>query len=80
MIEIEIYAKGIRDNGKLKLLTREMDKFKEVKYTVDEDHDIVFLEVDSPEAISPAQIEEIFSTLGLESRYVGELPVDWWSE
>ena len=48
MIELEVYAAGIRDVDKILLLDRELEAVSSLRYKVDSNHDIVYLDFDEP--------------------------------
>jgi hypothetical protein len=73
MIELEVYAAGVRRPDKMMGLALELDVLPGLRYKVDTNHDIIYLEFSS---VVPAQhdIESIFRKLGLDVKFVGELP------
>ena len=71
MIELEIYAAGVRAPDKLMGLDLELGAIPRLRYKVDTLHDIIFLECDDP-AISLEEISSIFRKLDLEARFVGQ--------
>lgn len=71
MVEIEVYAKGVRAPDKLLGLDLELGAMPGLRYKVDSLHDIIFLESDDP-AISLEEIGSIFRKLDLEARFVGQ--------
>jgi len=71
MVELQIYAAGIRAPDKLMGLDLELGVRPGVHYKVDTLHDMIFLESDSP-SISLEEIRSIFTKLGLRSRFVGQ--------
>ncbi len=73
MIELEVYATGVRDLNKILELDHRLEAVPELRYKVDSNHDIVYLELDGPN-ITVREIRNIFSKLGLEPRFVGEIP------
>jgi hypothetical protein len=73
MIELEVYAAGVRDLNKILELDHQLQAIPGLRYKVDSNHDIVYLEVDEP-TITLREIRNIFTRLGLEPRFVGEVP------
>lgn len=74
MIEIEVYARGLRAESRLLELRGQMDLFPKVRYKVDAHHDLVYLELDEPTEITLAEMMEVFTNIGLEPRLVGQAP------
>lgn len=73
MIHLEIYAAGVRQPDKMMALALELDAILGLRYKVDTNHDIVYMEFsDQPPTLSGVQA--VFSKLGLESKFVGHLP------
>ena len=73
MIELEVYAAGLRDLNKVLELDHQLETIPGLRYKVDSNHDIVYLELDEPN-ITFREIRGIFSKLGLEPRFVGAIP------
>jgi hypothetical protein len=73
MIELEVYAAGVRDLNKILELDHELEAVPGLRYKVDSNHDIVYLELDEP-TITSREIRSIFTRLGLEPRFVGAIP------
>jgi len=48
MIELEIYAPGVRNLEKVLELDHELEAMPGLRYKVDPNHDIVYLEFDEP--------------------------------
>ena len=74
MIELEVYARGLRAESVLLQLRGQMDMLPQVRYKIDTHHDLVYFEVDDPKAVSLRQIDSIFTNIGLEPRFVGHVP------
>lgn len=75
MIEIEVYAAGVRSVEKILELDHEFEAFPGVRYKVDSNHDIVYLDFDEP-VLTIQEIRAIFRKLGLEPRVVGAVPAE----
>ena len=73
MIELEVYAAGVRDLNKILELDHQLEAVPGLRYKVDSNHDIVYLELDEP-TITVREIRGIFLKLGLEPRFVGAIP------
>jgi hypothetical protein len=73
MFEIEIYARGLREMGKILELDRQLVEIAGLRYKVDTNHDIVYLEFDQP-TLSIREIRTIFLKLGLEPLFIGAIP------
>lgn len=74
MIEVEIYAPGLRSDSKVMQLRNQMDHFPKVRYKVDARHDLVYFEIDKPGDISQMEIHQLFDAIDLEPRFVGQIP------
>jgi hypothetical protein len=72
MVEIEIYAAGLRAPDKLMGLDLELGALPGIRYKVDTLHDIIYLESDDP-GISLDQLRSIFNKLDLCARFVGQI-------
>ena len=73
MIELEVYAAGVRDLNKILELDHELEAVPGLRYKVDSNHDIVYLELDEP-IITFREIRAVFVKRGLEPRFVGAIP------
>lgn len=71
MIELEVYAAGMRSPDKLMGLDLELGAVPGLRYKVDTLHDIMFLESDEA-AISLEEVRSIFNKLDLTARFVGQ--------
>jgi len=74
MIEVEIYAPGVRSEAAMMQLRNQMDHFPRVRYKVDARHDIVYFEIDRAGDISQMEIHQIFDAIDLSPRFVGQIP------
>ena len=59
MIELEVYAAGVRDLNKILELDHQLEAVPGLRYKVDSNHDIVYLELDEPN-ITFREIRAIF--------------------
>lgn len=73
MIELEVYAAGVRDLNKILELEHELEAIAGLRYKVDRNHDLVYLELDEP-TITLREIRAIFRRLGFDPRFVGAIP------
>lgn len=73
MLELEVYAAGVRDLNKVLQLDHELEAIAGLRYKVDTNHDLVYLEVDAP-TVTVREIRSIFRKLGLQPRFVGAIP------
>lgn len=74
MIEVEVYARGLRKESNQMQLRHQMDHLPKVRYKIDVGHDLVYFEIDTPEDATQAQLHEVFTSIGLSPRFVGEIP------
>lgn len=74
MIELEVYAKGLRATNYLTELRGQMDLLPKVRYKIDTRHDLVYFEIDDPQEVSLKQINDLFTDIGLTPRFVGQIP------
>jgi hypothetical protein len=73
MIELEVYAAGLRDMNKILELDHQLDAIPGLRYKVDRNHDLVYLELDEP-TVTFREIRAIFRKLDLDPRFVGAIP------
>ena len=73
MLELEVYAAGLRDLNKILELDHELEAIPGLRYKVDSNHNIVYLEMDTP-TITLRGIRAIFRKLGLDPRFIGAVP------
>ena len=73
MIELEVYAAGIRNLEKILELDHEFEAIPGLHYKVDSNHDIVYMEFESP-SITLTEVKGIFGKLGLAAKIVGNIP------
>ena len=74
MLEIEIYAPGLRQENIQMEFRSQMDMLPLVRYKVDENHELVYFEIDDPMNVTLDQLTETFTSVGLSPRIVGQLP------
>ncbi len=73
MLELEVYAAGVRDLDKILELDRELEAVAGLRYKVDRNHDLVYLELEEP-TVTFREIRTMFRKLGLDPRFVGAIP------
>jgi hypothetical protein len=73
MFEVEIYARGLRETGNVLELDRQLVEVAGLRYKVDTNHDVIYLEFDEP-TLSIREIRAIFVKLGLEPLIIGAIP------
>ena len=73
MIELEVYAAGVRSLEKILELDRELEAVPGLRYKIDSNHDIVYLEFDEP-SLTIQEVRAVFRKLQLEARIVGSVP------
>ncbi len=73
MLELEVYAAGLRDLDKILELDHQLSSIPGLRYKVDRNHDLVYLELDQP-TITFREIRAIFRKLSLDPRFIGAIP------
>ena len=76
MIELEVYAAGVRDLDKIMQLDHLLETVSGLRYKVDSNHDIVYMEFDDPPSMTSASIRDTFMKIGLKARFVGPVSTD----
>jgi hypothetical protein len=74
MIELEVYARGLRRESNILQIRNQMDMLPRVRYKIDANHDLVYFEIDDPKDVTLRQINDVFSDVGLIPRFVGQIP------
>lgn len=75
VLELEVYAAGVRDLNKILELDIELGAIAGLRYKVDRNHDIVYMELETP-TVTFREIRSIFRNLGLEPKFVGAIPAE----
>jgi hypothetical protein len=75
VLELEVYAAGVRDLNKILELDIELEAVPGLHYKVDRNHDIVYMEFEAP-AVTFREIRSIFRKLGLDPKFVGAIPAE----
>lgn len=73
MVELEVYAAGLRTPEKMMALNFELESLADCRCKVDTNHDIVYMEFGGP-LPSLNEVESMFRKAGLEPKFVGTLP------
>jgi hypothetical protein len=73
MIELEVYARGLRHT--VMQLSNQMDLVPKVRYKIDDHHDLVYFEIEDSARVTLAQISDVLHNIGLSPRFVGQ-PVE----
>ncbi len=73
MLELEVYAAGVRDLNKILELDHELGTVVGLRYKVDSNHDLVYLEMEEP-IVTFREIRATFRKLGLDPRFIGAIP------
>jgi hypothetical protein len=73
MIELEVYATGLRELNKILELDHQLEAVAGLRYKVDRNHDLVYLELDEP-TVTLREIRAIFRKLNLDPRFIGAVP------
>lgn len=74
MIEIEVYAPGLRSESTQLELRGQMDLLPKARYKMDLHHDLVYFELEEDAAITLHDLMEVFTNIGLKPRIVGQVP------
>lgn len=75
MFEVQIYARGLREMANIMELDRQLVEIAGLRYKMDANHDIVYLEFDEP-VLSIREIRTIFLKLDLEPLFIGAIPTE----
>jgi hypothetical protein len=75
MLELEVYAAGLNDLDKILELDHQLSAIPGLRYKVDRNHNLVYLELDEP-IITFREIRALFRKLSLEPRFVGAIPAE----
>jgi hypothetical protein len=75
VLELEVYAAGVRDLNKILELDIELGAITGLRYKVDRNHDIVYMELEEP-IVTFREIRSIFRNLELEPKFVGAIPAE----
>jgi len=73
MLELEVYAAGIRHPDKIMGLALELDSVSGLRYKVDTNHDIVYMEF-TEKPLTLDGVRSIYNKLGIDAKFVGRIP------
>lgn len=73
MIELEVYAAGLRKLDTILELDRQLETVPGVRYKVDRNHDLVYLELEEA-GVTLRELRAMFRKIGLEARFIGAVP------
>ncbi len=72
MIELEVYARGLRNGDTVMQLRNQMELVPRVRYKIDDHHDLVYFEIEDAAEVTLKEINNVFKDIGLEPRFVGQ--------
>jgi hypothetical protein len=75
VLELEVYAAGVRELNKILELDIELEAIAGLHYKVDRNHDIVYMELEGP-TVTFRELRSIFRKLGLDPKFVGAIPAE----
>jgi hypothetical protein len=73
MIELEVYAAGVRNLDKVLGLDHEFEAVPGLRYKIDSNHDIVYMEMDQA-TLNLEELKALFKKLELDVKFVGAIP------
>jgi hypothetical protein len=73
MIELEVYAAGLRNLDIILELDRQLETVAGLRYKVDRNHDLVYFELEEAD-ITLRELRAMFRKSGLEPRFIGAIP------
>ena len=73
MVEVEVYAAGVRTPEKMMGLALELEAVAGLRYKVDTSHDIVYMEFNE-KVLDAEALQSLFRRISLEANFVGQLP------
>jgi hypothetical protein len=73
MVEVEVYAAGLRAPEKMMGLALELEAIPGLRYKVDTNHDIVYMEF-TDKVLDAEALGSLFRRISLEAKFVGQLP------
>jgi hypothetical protein len=75
VLELEVYAAGVRDLNKILELDIELEGIPGLYYKVDRNHDVVYMQLEWP-SVTFREIRSTFRKLGLDPKFVGAIPAE----
>jgi len=73
MVDLEVYAAGVRNPEKMMALAFELDVIPGLRYKVDTNHDIIYMEF-SDHVPNFSSLQSVFRKIELEAKVVGRMP------
>ena len=73
MIELEVYAAGVRDPEKILELEHALEVLPGLRYKIDANHDVVYMDMDQP-TVDLEELKKLFRRAGLDAKFVGSVP------
>ena len=73
MIELEVYATGLRNLDTILELDRQLETVPGLRYKVDRNHDVVYFELEEA-GVTLRELRAMFRKIGLEPRFIGAIP------
>lgn len=73
MVDLEVYAAGVRNPEKMMALALELDVIPGLRYKVDTNHDIVYMEFND-QMPTVSGLQSVFRKLELDAKFVGQMP------
>ncbi|MGI9115251.1 MAG: hypothetical protein ACR2FX_09515 [Chthoniobacterales bacterium] len=73
MIELEVYAAGLRNLDTILELDRQLETVPGLRYKVDRNHDLVYFELEEA-GVTMRELRAMFRKIGLEPRFIGAIP------
>ncbi|MBV9007724.1 MAG: hypothetical protein JO354_00950 [Verrucomicrobia bacterium] len=73
MIELEVYAAGLRNLDTVLALDRQLETVPGLRYKVDRNHDLVYFELEEA-VLTLRELRAMFRKIGLEPRFIGAVP------
>ncbi len=73
MIELEVYAAGLRNLDTILELDRQLETVPGLRYKVDRNHDLVYFELEEA-GVTLRELRAMFRKIGLEPRFIGAIP------
>jgi hypothetical protein len=73
MIELEVYAAGLRNLDTILELDRQLETVPGLRYKVDSNHDLVYFELEEA-GVTLRELRAMFRKIGLEPRFIGAIP------
>jgi len=72
MVEVEVYAAGLREPNRMMRLALELDTIDGMHYKVDTRHDLVYMEF-TQAVPTKSELHDIFDRIGLDAKFVGQV-------